>query len=210
MIKSASEIRSAARTALSGHWAEAAMFTFVYYLVSWAIGAVSAGLDLIVPGASMLVILLVLPMGWGYSVAFLGNRRGAEDPFNVSHLLDGYKDFSRIFTTILLMQLYTFLWALLLIVPGIIKGLSYSMTCFVLRDNPDMKNNEAIELSMKMMDGHKLDLFILELSFIGWYILGLFTFCIGYLWLVPYEYTAIAAFYEDVKAEYEAKQQVAA
>ena len=106
MIKSASEIRSAARMALSGHWAEAAMFTFVYYLVSWAIGAVSTGLDLIVPGTSMLVILLVLPMGWGYSVAFLGNRRGAEDPFNISHLLDGYKDFSRIFTTILLMQLY--------------------------------------------------------------------------------------------------------
>lgn len=74
MIKSASEIRSAARTALSGHWAEAAMFTFVFYLVSWAIGAVSTGLNLIVPGASMLVILLVLPMGWGYSVAFLGNR----------------------------------------------------------------------------------------------------------------------------------------
>lgn len=94
MIKSASEIRSAARMALSGHWAEAAMFTFVYYLASWAIGAVSAGLDLIVPGASMLVILLVLPMGWGYSVAFLGNRRGAEDPFNISHLLDGYKDFA--------------------------------------------------------------------------------------------------------------------
>lgn len=202
MIKSASEIRSAARMALSGHWAEAAMFTFVYYLASWAIGAVSAGLDLIVPGASMLVILLVLPMGWGYSVAFLGNRRGAEDPFNVSHLLDGYKDFSRIFTTILLMQLYTFLWALLLIVPGIIKGLSYSMTCFVLRDNPDMKNNEAIELSMKMMDGHKTALFWLYLTFIGWGILCIFTFGIGYFWLAPYMQASLAQFYEEVKEDY--------
>ena len=202
MIKSASEIRSAARTALSGHWAEAAMFTFVCYLASWAIGAVSTGLELIVPGASMLVILLVLPMGWGYSVAFLGNRRGAEDPFNVSHLLDGYKDFSRIFTTILLMQLYTFLWALLLIVPGIIKGLSYSMTCFVLCDNPDMKNNEAIELSMKMMDGHKTALFWLYLTFIGWGILCIFTFGIGYFWLAPYMQASLAQFYEEVKEDY--------
>ncbi len=207
MIKSASEIRSAARTALSGHWAEAAMFTFVYYLVSWAIGAVSTGLDLIVPGASMLVILLVLPMGWGYSVTFLGNRRGAEDPFNISRLLDGYKDFSRIFTTILLMQLYTFLWALLLIVPGIIKGLSYSMTCFVLCDNSDMKNNEAIELSMKMMDGHKTALFWLYLTFIGWGILCIFTFGIGYFWLAPYMQASLAQFYEEVKADYEQKRE---
>lgn len=204
MIKSASEIRSAARTALSGHWAEAAMFTFVYYLVSWAIGAVSTGLDLIVPGASMLVILLVLPMGWGYSVAFLGNRRGAEDPFNISHLLDGYKDFSRIFTTILLMQLYTFLWALLLIVPGIIKGLSYSMTCFVLCDNPDMKNNEAIELSMKMMDGHKMDLFRIILGMLGCVVLSVLLLGIPLLWLVPYYMAVYTNFYLEVKKEYNA------
>lgn len=202
MIKSASEIRSAARTALSGHWAEAAMFTFVYYLVSWAIGAVSTGLDLIVPGTSMLVILLVLPMGWGYAVAFLANSRGAEDPFNVSRMFDGYKDFSRIFITILLMQVYTFLWTLLLIVPGIIKALSYSMTSFVLYDNPEMKNNEAIELSMKMMDGHKMDLLWLYLTFIGWGILCIFTLGIGYFWLAPYVQTSLAQFYEEVKEDY--------
>lgn len=63
---------------------------------------------------------------------------------------------------------------------------------------------------MKMMDGHKLDLFLLELSFIGWYLLGILTLCIGYLWIVPYQYTTMAVFYEDVKAEYEAKQQIAA
>ena len=207
MIKSASEIRSAARTALSGHWAEAAMFTFVYYLVSWAIGAVSTGLDLIVPGASMLVILLVIPMGWGYSVAFLGNRRGAEDPFNISRLLDGYKDFSRIFTTILLTQIYILLWTLLLIIPGIIKSLSYAMTPFVLRDNPEMKNNEAIELSMKMMNDHKGELFWLYLTFIGWGILCVLTFGIGYFWFAPYVQASMVQFYEEVKADYELKKE---
>ena len=83
------------------------------------------------------------------------------------------------------------------------------MTQFILADKPELTANEAIELSMKMMDGHKLDLFILSLSFIGWSILAIFTLCIGYLWLVPYIYTTMAAFYEDVKAEYESKNVVA-
>ena len=100
------------------------------------------------------------------------------------------------------MQVYTFLWTLLLIVPGIIKALSYSMTSFVLYDNPEMKNNEAIELSMKMMDGHKTALFWLYLTFIGWGILCIFTFGIGYFWLAPYMQASLAQFYEEVKEDY--------
>ena len=65
-----------------------------------------------------------------------------------------------------------------------------------------MKNNEAIELSMAMMDGHKWDLFCLELSFIGWAFLCVLSLGIGYLWLIPYMYASYAAFYEDVKNEY--------
>ncbi len=202
MINSASEIRSAARNALSGRWAEAAMFTFVYCLVVWAFSAIVGGLEYVQEGLGTLASLLLLPLGWGYAVAFLANSRGAEDPFNVSRMFDGYKDFSRIFTTILLMQVYTFLWTLLLIVPGIIKALSYSMTSFVLYDNPEMKNNEAIELSMKMMDGHKMDLLWLYLTFIGWGILCIFTLGIGYFWLAPYVQTSLARFYEEVKEDY--------
>ena len=63
------------------------------------------------------------------------------------------------------MSIYTFLWSLLLIIPGVIKGLSYSMTPFILTDKPELSANEAIELSMKMMDGHKMDLFVLLLIF---------------------------------------------
>ena len=202
MINSASEIRSAARMALSGHWAEAAMLTFVYCLVAWAFSAIVGGLEYVQAGLGTVASLLLLPLGWGYAVVFLANSRGAEDPFNASRLFDGYKDFGRVFTTILLMQVYTFLWTLLLIVPGIIKGLSYSMTCFVLCDNPDMKNNEAIELSMKMMDGHKMDLLWLYLTFIGWGILCIFSLGIGYFWLAPYMQASLAQFYEEVKEDY--------
>ena len=83
------------------------------------------------------------------------------------------------------------------------------MVPYILTDKPELTAEEAINLSMKMMDGHKLDLFILSLSFIGWSILAIFTLCIGYLWLTPYIYTTMVAFYEDVKAEYESKNVVA-
>jgi uncharacterized membrane protein len=81
------------------------------------------------------------------------------------------------------------------------------MTSFILRDNPEMKNNEAIELSMKMMDGHKADYFWLQLTFVGWGILCFFTFGIGYFWLIPYMQASVAQFYEEVKADYEQKRE---
>ena len=203
MIKSASEIRSAARATLSGHWTEAAMLTFVYCIVAWAFSALVGGLEYVQQGLGTVASLLLLPLGWGYAVTFLSNARGEEDPFNVSRMFDGYRDFVRIFTTILLTQIYILLWTLLLIIPGIIKSLSYAMTPFVLRDNPEMKNNAAIELSMKLMDGHKGELFWLYLTFIGWGILCILTLGIGYFWLAPYMQASMAQFYEEVKAKYE-------
>ena len=122
-------------------------------------------------------------------------------PIWVDCVFDLFKE-SRLWVTILLMYVYKSLWALLFIIPGIIKGYAYAMTPFILNDNPDLRANEAIELSMAMMNGHKWDLFCLKLSFIGWVLLCIFTFGIGYLWLIPYRYTSYAVFYEDVKAEF--------
>lgn len=73
------------------------------------------------------------------------------------------------------------------------------MTPYILKDNPEMKNNAAIEESMRMMDGHKLELFLLDLSFIGWALLSLLTCGIGFLWLTPYMNMARVNFYEDLK-----------
>ena len=102
-----------------------------------------------------------------------------------------------------LMAIFIFLWSLLLIIPGIVKCFSYSMTPFILEENPDLSANEAIDRSRAIMKGHKFDLFWLLLSFIGWAILCMFTLGIGWLWLAPYMQTSVAAFYEDVKADYE-------
>lgn len=94
--------------------------------------------------------------------------------------------------------MFTILWSLLLFVPGIIKGLSYSMSYFILKDRPELSPAEAIKESMRLMNGHKADLFILQLSFIGWTILGLIT-VIGFIWVIPYINTSIAAFYEQLR-----------
>ncbi len=78
------------------------------------------------------------------------------------------------------------------------------MTPYLLEDNPELKYNAAIEQSMRMMDGKKMQLFLLDLSFIGWCLLSILTLGIGLLWVQPYMLGARAAFYEDLKAEYAA------
>lgn len=111
---------------------------------------------------------------------------------------EGFKDYGRILGTMLLSSVYQFLWMLLLIVPGIIKGYSYALTPYLLKDHPELKFNAAIEESMRLMSGNKMRLFLLDLSFIGWFLLGLITFGIAFLWITPYWNTARAAFYEDL------------
>ena len=243
MIKSASEIRSAARATLRGHWAEGALFTLIYWFISSTFSRICV-MQVIWLGAGFLASSLLLPLGWGFCIIFLLNHRGVEDSFNIGHLFDGYKDFKRIFPALFVKELYVILWALLgailyfvilwfvlrydvacisspnpscvwegdggdwviVLIPALIsafvKSLSYSMTPFILYDNKEM-GTKAIDLSMKMMKGHKMELFILYLTFIGWGILCIFTLGIGYFWLVPYINASLAGFYEEVKADYE-------
>ena len=80
------------------------------------------------------------------------------------------------------------------IIPGIIKSFSYAMTYFIINDHPEYSLNQAITESRRMMDGHKMEYFILCLSFIGWFILSCITLGIGFLWLIPYFYTTSATF----------------
>jgi Predicted integral membrane protein len=104
-----------------------------------------------------------------------------------------------------LRTLFISLWSILLFVPGIIKSLSYAMTYYILDDEPELSANQAINLSMRMMKGHKFDLFYLYLSFAGWFILGMLSLGIGFLFLYPYIQCAQASFYQDVKADYLAR-----
>jgi len=118
-------------------------------------------------------------------------------------LFDGFSQYVRITLAELLKGIYVLLWLFLFIIPGFVKSYSYAMTEFILKDNPEISGEDAICLSMKMMQGHKMQLFLLDLSMIGWLILSFLTLGIGFLFLVPYNYSAHAHFYEDLKAEYD-------
>ena len=90
---------------------------------------------------------------------------------------------------------------MLLIIPGIIAAFSYSMSYYIINDHPELSAMEAITLSKEMMAGHKMDLFVLYLSFFGWFILGIFTLDLGFLYLAPYNNATIANFYQDLKTQ---------
>ena len=100
-----------------------------------------------------------------------------------------------------LVGLFTFLWALLFIIPGIIKSYAYAMTPYILVDNPELSPNEARLKSIEIMRGHKWKYFGLQLSFIGWFLLCILSLGIGFIWLIPYVRTSYAAFYLNLKEE---------
>jgi uncharacterized membrane protein len=93
---------------------------------------------------------------------------------------------------------------MLLVIPGIVKFYSYAMTPYLRYENPMLSAETLICKSMKMMNGHKMKLFLLDLSFIGWLLLCILTLGIGFLWLIPYMQSARAAFYEDLRITTEA------
>ena len=180
---------------LSGRWTPAALFTLVYMAVTVVAGSLTGPFV-------CLVSLLLMPLTYSYGVAFLDDKRSASE-FKIEQLFDGYKDFLRIMGTMLLKEVYIVLWTLLLIVPGVIKAISYSQTLYVLKDCPELSFNEAIERSMAMMEGYKMRYFLLSLSFFGWIVLAIISCGILSLWVNPYISATNAHFYEYVKEEYE-------
>lgn len=148
-------------------------------------------------------------MIWGIAAAILGGvTRMGYCRYNMN-LLDGKAQFSDIFSyystdflkgfiTRILVSLFITLWTLLFIIPGLIHAYAYSMTFYILADNPDMDAMAAIKKSKEMMKGHKWELFCLQFSFIGWMILSAFTAGIGALFLNPYMEAATAAFYREI------------
>lgn len=98
--------------------------------------------------------------------------------------------------------LYIVLWTLLFIIPGIIASYNYALTDYILAENPELTTKEALELSKKMMYGHRFRLFCLEFSFIGWAFLCVLSLGIGLIWLLPYTEAAKAAFYREVSFQY--------
>ncbi len=144
-------------------------------------------------------LILVGPLAVGLSYFLLNVVRSSEEETEIGLIFNGFKkSFPLSLAASLLVGLFTILWFLLLIIPGIVKIFSYSMTYFIIADNPNIGVTEAITKSRKMMDGNKWKLFKLHFSFIGWYILSAVTI-IGWIFLTPYIQVAVANFYEEIK-----------
>lgn len=132
----------------------------------------------------------------GYARFLLRQHDGKPTEFN--DLFSQFDRFGTGFAQHFLRSLYTLLWSLLLIVPGIIAALGYAMTPFILEEHPELTANEAIRRSKELMRGHKTDLFILELTFIGWSLLCILTLNLGHIALNPYKNAAYAVFYREI------------
>lgn len=196
-MKTSFEYRNRARENLKGNWGTAILVCLIVMLIS--------------------VLISFIPIiGWIISLLFSGQIIVAELIYfiklnqksnpKIGVIFEGFAaNWVGNFITYLVYTIYIVLWTLLFIIPGIIKSFSYAMTMFLKAKNPELKTNEAITMSREIMNGKKWKLFCLEFSFIGWVLLSILTFGIGFFFLIPYMDASITAFYEDAYKQYQDK-----
>lgn len=171
----------------------------------------------IVGGLFLVITILLIGIQFIPYIGFLGNYiiSGActlsyiiicfkviqREPLGIEDAFSGFKNFGKSIGLFFWQLLWVFLWTLLFIIPGIIKSYSYCMSFYILADHPEITVREALNESKRMTQGHKIDLFILQLSFIGWGILATLTFGIGYFWLIPYMQVTMANTYKKLANE---------
>lgn len=213
---SRSEIKREAKDSLRGKWGTGILIFIIYIAIMSATGWTIIGPMALAPplmvGLGVLALKLI--------------RTGSAD---IENMFDGFKQFSLSFFTWLIMTLIIFAWSLLgiisivvgvafsaasgnpgafalfmpiaflLMIPAYMAYYSYSQWQFIIVDNPTLTAGEVLKLSKQMMKGHRFEFFVLQLSFIGWLILSVFTLYIGLLWLAPYYYVSTAVYYEQLK-----------
>jgi uncharacterized membrane protein len=182
MATANSELMRAARADLTGQWGMAILAFAIY----WAISSLGGPVVLIFGGPMMIGLAL-------FSLN-LSKSKTAE----LSLIFDGFKKFGQGFLAYLLITVYVFLWALLLIIPGIIAALSYSQVFYIMVEE-EIDATEAMKKSKDLMNGYKWKYFCLNFRFFGWMLLAVLTLGIGFLWLIPYMNVSYAKFYEDIK-----------
>lgn len=148
--------------------------------------------------AFTITAFLLNPLELGCKRFFLRNLNMKAEVKEVCFSFD--HSYMNIVKTLFFRDLYTFLWSLLFIIPGIIKAYEYQMIPYLLAEHPDMPKDQAFAMSRQMMKGQKWRAFVLDLSFLGWSILSLFTLGIlGLFYVNPYKYSTKAALYETLR-----------
>lgn len=158
---------------------------------------------LIVVGTIVLIALVAtvaVQVLIGYHLQVGGKRyfvQAAQEDVNMGYLGYGFQKgrYFSIVKTMFWKDLIVFLWSLLLFIPGVIKYYAYLMVPYILADNPEIDRKRALELSDQMTKGHKWNIFVLYLSFIGWYLLGILACFVGVIFVVPYQNATEAELY---------------
>ena len=187
----AKDYRARAWNALKGKIGNYAVVTIIF-------SAITAGIAAI-PFIGILSLFVAGPLTLGITIISLMVAKNQK--FQISNMFDGFKNFLNSFLLMLINQIFIVLWTLLFVIPGIVKTYAYSMSFYIMADNPELDQETCRKRSMEMMEGHKWELFCLHFSFIGWAILSSLTFGIGFVFLIPYVQTATAEFYLNLKGE---------
>ena len=204
-------LKANARKSLEGKWKNTVLITLIFGVIIGVASTIDNTISskmfepTVINGIeyrqsfSIITIVVTALIGLGFSSYFLRVSRNEtpeiEELFSKTSLFGGY------LLLIILTAIFVSLWTLLLIIPGIIASISYSMASLIKLDNQDMKAMDCIRKSKEMMKGHKWEYFKLMFSFIGWIILGIFTFGILYFWLMPYMMVTECNFYNELLKE---------
>ncbi|MBQ1504250.1 MAG: DUF975 family protein [Oscillospiraceae bacterium] len=178
------EIKAQAKAAFQANYG----VSLAVIVVFMAIGAMTAYIG---PLSFLVLIPLELGVICHFTSVFYGGR-----PEFATMFQQGFGfNYGRKLGGILWMGLWVFLWSLLFVIPGIIKAYEYALTPYILANYPDVEAMEALNLSKRMTKGHKADLFVFDLSFIGWHLLSALTFgLLEIFYVAPYQSTATCGY----------------
>ena len=186
------EIKALAKEQLRGNVGKYFLCMLIVFAISCVcalvpgIGSIAA--IIITPSLSIGIILFCLDLSYGKSA-------------EVGRMFHGFQYCGKALWLTILVAVFTFLWALLFYIPGIIKAISYSMSYYILAENPEMTAREALNESKAIMHGHKMEYFVLQLSFIPWILLCLVTFGLAMIYVQPYMQLTTTNFYHKIKRQ---------
>lgn len=169
----------------------------------WMVFVVTLIVFMLPTASSIAVIGFIIagPLLVGQSIYLMDMIEINPDGKKIELIIEGFKkSFVNSLVAMLLVGIFTFLWTLLFIIPGIVKSLAYAMTPYIIASDPSIDAMKAIDKSQEMMKGHKMELFLLYLSFLGWFILAAIT-VVGMVFLVPYIQTTVANFYIELRGK---------
>ena len=194
-------LKSKAKESLKGKYGDAILMGVIYTLIMGVVGGLEksffsaeSGKVVFSLNAINLIVTSLFIMGmYSYYLKVSRNEKVTwEELFSKTNL------FGPALLITFLVCLFVGLWSILFIIPGFIAALAYSQVYYIKLDNPELEVMDVLRKSKELMNGHKMDYFVLLLSFTGWMLLGLLTFGVLYLWLIPYMSVTEANFYNEL------------